>query len=339
MQDKSDLIRIKRKTIVHFVVMVIALASVTPVLADYLGPNRTVTETTSACKIVLNECQYVPAKDDWRFKSVDSWSCSNENKPWQAYPSQPSSQGCFSGTAGDEYWDREESVQEVTNTYPPATIGSSLQNCTLQNGWCITTPNLSMSGNEPISGHSIIAIEGSRNGQTFACSGANCSVPLNEGNNSFTYWALSSWGDSSTMGTFTAKVDSQMPSITGAFTGTSGTNNWYVSPVSFNGSASDTTSGLASFTCTLDGVALPFCNTITVNSEGVHTLVLTARDNAGNTRNISQNSSIDTQNPILNANLSGRLGSNTWYTAAILNATASDPTPGSALSILRVQPE
>ena len=48
LQNKSDLIRIKRKTIFYFIAILIALASVTPVLADYLGPNRTVTETTSA---------------------------------------------------------------------------------------------------------------------------------------------------------------------------------------------------------------------------------------------------------------------------------------------------
>ena len=247
MQNKSDLIRIKRKTIFYFIAILIALASVTPVLADYLGPNRTVTETTGACRVVLNECQYVPAKDDWRYKDVGSWSCSNESKPWQAYPSQPSSQGCFDGTSGDEYWERERSQQETTTTYPPATISGSIQNCTLNNGWCITAARLSLSGNEPVSGHSIFAIEGSLNGQTFACSGANCSVPLNEGNNSFTYWALSSWLDSSMMGALSAKVDSQLPSIIGAFTGTLGTNNWYISPVSFNGSASDATSGLGEF--------------------------------------------------------------------------------------------
>ncbi|MCI0552622.1 MAG: hypothetical protein L0287_16855 [Anaerolineae bacterium] len=332
MQNRSDLIRIKRKTIFYFVIIIIALASVTPVLADYLGPNRTVTETTSVCSVVLYECKYVPAKDDWRYKKVDDWSCSNESKPWQAYSSQPSSQGCFAATAGDTYWEHEETQQEVTTTYPPATISGSLQNCTLKNGWCVTAPQLSMSGNEPVSGYNILAVEGSLNGQTFACSTANCSVPLKQGNNSFTYWALSSWGDSSMMGTLTAKVDSQLPSITGTFSGTAGSNSWYLSPVSFNGSASDATSGLASFTCTLDGAALGSCSSITINSEGAHTLVLTARDNALNTRTLTHNASVDTQNPILNASLSGTLGSNTWYTAAILNATASDPMPGSGLS-------
>src|SRR5688500_16696692 len=123
--------------------MVIALATVTPVLADYLGPNRTVTGTTSACKVILYECKYVPTKDDWRYKKVDDWSCSNESKPWQAYSSQPS--GCSAGS-GDQYWDREDAVQEVTNIYPPATINSSLQNCTLQNGWCVSAAKLSLSG-------------------------------------------------------------------------------------------------------------------------------------------------------------------------------------------------
>ncbi|HET9907810.1 MAG TPA: Ig-like domain-containing protein, partial [Anaerolineales bacterium] len=96
--------------------------------------------------------------------------------------------------------------------------------------------------------------------------------------------------------------------------------------------ASDTTSGLASFTCTLDGTSLGSCNSIAVNGDGAHTLVLTARDHAGNNRTITQNASLDTQNPLINASLNGTLGSNNWYTNATLNAAASDPAPGSGLS-------
>lgn len=332
MQVRSNFVHIKRKTVVHFIVAILTLGIVTPVLAAYLGPDRVVTEATSVCKVILYECQYVPAKDDWRYKKADDWSCSNEGKPWQAYSSNPSSQGCFAGTAGDTYWSKEETLQQVTTTYPPATISSILQNCTLNNGWCNTTPKLSLSGIEPVSGYNILAIEGVLNGQNFACSGTTCGVPLSEGDNSFTFWALSSWGDSSEMGTFAAKVDSQLPIITGTLSGTTGSNGWYLSPISFNGSASDVTSGLTSFTCTLDGISLPSCNSITVNNAGAHALVLTARDNAGNTRTLNQNASIDTQNPILTANLSGMLGSNNWYNAATLNASASDPTPGSGLS-------
>lgn len=324
-------IRIRRTSVFYFIVTILTLGIVTPVLAAYLGPARTVTGVTSVCKVILRECTYVPSKDIWRYKVVDDWSCSNEGKPWDAYPSDPSSQGCFEATEGDTYWSREETLQEATIAYPPATINSSLQNCALNNGWCNTAPVLSLSGNEPVTGYTILAIEGTLNSQIFACSGTNCSVPLSQGNNDFTFWALSSWGDTSEMGSVTAKVDSQSPNITGTLSGITGTNGWFLGPVSFNGSASDSTSGLASFTCTLDGGALPSCNSITVNSPGSHTLVLTAQDNAGNTRAIDQNAAIDTQNPDLNASINGTLGSNTWYNAATLNASASDPTPGSGL--------
>jgi len=332
MREQANLIRIKRKTILYFAVILIALIGVTPVLAEYLGPNRTVTETNSVCKVVLYECEYVAAKDIWKYKTTDSWVCSNESKPWRDYPSNSHTCNDNVHDAGYQYWEREDTSQTATNTYPPATINGSLQNCALQNGWCVSVPQLSLSANEPVAGYNIIAIEGSLNGQNFACANASCSVPLSEGDNNFTYWALSSWGDSSTMGTLTAKVDSQLPSITGTFTGTSGSNGWYLSPISFNGNASDITSGLASFTCSIDGAALGSCTSITVNSEGIHTLVLTARDNAGNTRTLTQNTPVDTQNPILSAALNGTLGSNNWYTAARLNASASDATPGSGLS-------
>jgi len=331
MQEQFNLIRIKRKTIFCFAVILIAMIGVTPALADYLGPHRTITETSSICKVILYKCQYVAAKGDYRYKAVNNWSCSNEDKPWQDYSS--SSPACNEGNVNHQYWEREDVPQTVTNTYPPATIYNTLENCTLQNGWCATAPQITLNGTEPVAGYSIVAIEGSLNGQTFACMNSYCSVPLPQGNNSLAYWALSSFGDSSTMGTLTVYVDSQPPNIAGAFAGTLGSNGWYLSSVSFNGSASDTTSGLASFACTSDGVALGSCNNININGEGSHTLILTARDNAGLISTLTQNASIDTQNPTLNASISGKLGSNNWYTTATLNASASDPLPGSGLAV------
>src|SRR5574342_559491 len=296
------------RSILKFILLIVIFAIATPALADYLGPDRVVTETSSTCKIVLLECQYVPSKDDYRYHRVEDWSCSNESKPWQAYPNQPSSQGCFAATAGDQYWARTETVQAVTNTYPPATISGALQNCTLKDGWCTTASRLSLNGSEPVPGYSIYALEGTLNGQTFACSGGSCTILLNEGNNSFSYWALSSWGDSSTMGILTARVDTRPPAITGNLAGALGSNNWYISSVSFTANASDATSGLASFTCTLDGAALASCSSINVDAGGPHTLVLTARDNAGQTAALSQSAARDLQNPLLDAAISGTRG-------------------------------
>ncbi|HKY52742.1 MAG TPA: hypothetical protein VJM08_00490, partial [Anaerolineales bacterium] len=114
MRQQSNLIRIKRKTILYFVLVILILGIATPVLAAYLGPNRTVTETTSACKVILYECRYVPAKDEYRYKRVDSWSCASESDPWEDFPSGGSSQGCSAATEGDQYWEKEQTTQETT---------------------------------------------------------------------------------------------------------------------------------------------------------------------------------------------------------------------------------
>lgn len=326
MENKSDLVRIKRQTLLYLVAIVLSLGIATPVLADYIGPDRTFTKSyvdTYDYGVWARDNNKSPYCLDKSGKVADACIiCDWERKPGNA---------CGDATYSYKLGTKSEVVTETINE-PPATISGSLQNCALNNGWCVTAPQLSLNANEPLSGYNILAIEGSYNGQTFACTNSTCSIPLNEGDNNFTFWALSSWGDSSTMGTINAKVDSQLPSITGTFSGISGANGWYISPLSFNGNASDTTSGLASFTCTLDGTTLGSCTSITVNGEGAHTLVLTARDNAGNTRTLNQNASVDTQNPTLTASLSGTLGSNNWHTAATLNVLASDPTPGSGLS-------
>ena len=318
-----------RRWILSFVVAVVALAVATPVLAQYIGPKRTVDETYTVCKINLNECQYVQSKGEWKYKNTNSWSCSLESKPWQSYSNK--SRPCNSSNKGYEYWSREEHTKTQTVTYPPATISSSLTNCTLQNGWCITVPQLSIQGIEPVAGHRITAIEGTLNGQNFACMNSSCNVPLKEGENDFTFWALSTFLDSSEMGAFSAKVDSQLPTITGALSGPQGRNGWYLGPVTFNGSAADAASGVDKFICRRDGILLTDCNTIPVDSDGPHDLLLVARDFVGHTRGIRVEVSIDSKDPTLAASINGTLGSNSWYTAAILNASTTDPVPGSGI--------
>ncbi|MCC6300447.1 MAG: Ig-like domain repeat protein, partial [Anaerolineales bacterium] len=326
MQGKTDLIHIKRKSTFRILILLIILAVATPVLADYLGPDRTVTETTSVCKVVLYECQYVASKDVWRYHKVEDWSCSNESKPWQAYDNYSGDCGLFSN--GRTQWGKQEQIQTVTVTYPEAVVASALQNCTLNNGWCNTAPTLSIDGTEPLSGYNILAIEGSLNGQTFACSGAICSVPLNEGANDFTFWALSSWGDSSQMGTLNANVDTVSPSAGLDITASIGTNGWYTSPAFLSALGSDSTSGLASVLLSVDGGAPQASTTL---NEGVYTVDVQAQDNAGNLSNASTTVSVDTTTPTIDLALNGTAGKNGWYISNMqVNASASDATSGIA---------
>ncbi len=212
------------RKIIFFIALLLALAIATPALADYLGPNRTVTTTVSVCHMVKYECKEV--NGNWKYKRTEDWSC-----PTGHDACEDGGGACNASDHTGSYCAREEELKEVTTTYPSATIVGSIQNCTLQNGWCnrSTVPELALSANEPLSGYNITLIEGTRNGASFACDStvASCNVPLSEGDNTLTYWALSSWGDSSEMGTSFAKVDTIPPDVTMSIAGTAGDNGWY----------------------------------------------------------------------------------------------------------------
>ncbi len=326
MEKQTNLIRIKRPLFIS-VVFIFLLGFATPVLADYLGPSRTVTETTSVCKVVLRECMYVAAKGDYRYHSVDSWSCSNESKPWLAYDNFMGD--CESWNVGRNQWGKEEQVGTVTVTQPEATIAPDLQNCTLQNGWCMTSPQLVLTATEPLSGYQIIDIEGSRNSETFACNGQTCTIPLTEGVNDFTYWALSSWGDSSQMGTTSVKVDTVSPDISLQISGSLGTGGWYTSNVTLSASAADATSGLATLEASEDNVIWNAYTTPLTFTDGVYTPVFRAADNAGNISTTAVTVSVDTITPSLVLSINGTRGGNGWYHSNTkINAIASDVTSG-----------
>ena len=318
----------KPKKWIFFVALLVVLAVVvTPVFADYLGPNRVVTTTTSSCSVVLYECRYVEAKNEYRYRRAEDWSCSNESKPWESYPSD--GEGCSDDTVGDQFWKHVESEKEITTTYPSATITGSLQNCTLQNGWCgVTAPEVFLSANEPVAGYNILLIEGTRNGEVFACpsGAASCSVPVLQGSNSFAYWAISSWGDSSEMGISNINVDTVSPDLSLDIRGSSGANGWYVSPTTITAVGSDATSGLLSVQLSVDGGA--WQPSVTLN-DGVYEIDVAASDIAGNTSGASTTISVDTTTPSINVTLKGSTGNDGWYRSVLeISALASDATSG-----------
>ena len=78
---------------------------------------------------------------------------------------------------------------------------------------------------------------------------------------------------------------------------TPGNAGWCRSPsATVTSSASDATSGIASTSCTRDGVGIP-CGTITVTGEGTHTVSLTATDLAGNSASTTTTVKIDSVTP------------------------------------------
>lgn len=167
------------------------------------------------------------------------------------------------------------------------------------NGWCRGGGALSLSGSEPLSGYEILALEGTRNGQGFACPGSTCALPLPEGSSDFTFWAVSSWGDTSLMGTAGGRQDSQPPVLNWQVSGTAGANGWYTGPVVVRASAGDPApgSGLWGIESSLDGGAWSANPGPLTIADGAHQLDLRAADAAGNSSAQSLPIPVDSQPP------------------------------------------
>jgi hypothetical protein len=204
-------------------------------------------------------------------------------------------QGCSEGEEGCR-------AVEKTTELPPATVNGSIS-CSVSGsgGWCRGGAALSLSGSEPLSGYNILTLEGTRNGEPFACSGAACGVPLLEGNNAFAFWARSSYGDTSSAGSADGKLDSAAPTISGEATGSAGDADWFVSEVTVSASANDGApgSGLTSFELSINGSEWGAYSGPIVLSDGEHTVNLRASDAAGNSPQESLEVRIDTQPPTI----------------------------------------
>jgi hypothetical protein len=299
------------------VVLLFVVAVVLPVMADYLGPNRTVTTYVWERLHCHYQAIYDPPGAGWYGCYLDLYQT-----PDSSCPSTSSVAGYFTPT--DCSWpsgfcqnpgcditlsgSKEECNEgqtgcratETTVTHPPATVSGSLV-CAVpgNNGWCRGGGEISLTGTEPLSGYSILTLEGTRNGETFACPGESCSVPLVEGTSNFTFWALSSWGDSSLKGTASSKLDSSPPVISGELTGKVGEGGWYVSEVKVVASASDTISGVASFEMALDGGGWAAYSGPVALMDGNHSVDIRVVDTAGNISTQSQAVWVDTQPPSL----------------------------------------
>jgi hypothetical protein len=194
--------------------------------------------------------------------------------------------------------DRECREVERIVSQPPATVSGSISCGTPgSGGWCRGGADLSLSGSEPLAGESIFALEGTHDGAPFYCDGPLCGLPLVEGDNDFSFWAHSTWGDTSQMGSAGGGLDSGDPSLSGSLSGTPGDNGWYVSDVTVSASASDAVSGLASLDVRIDGGGwTSYAEPLTLG-DGVHTVELRAFDVAGNSSEDSESFSVDTTLP------------------------------------------
>jgi hypothetical protein len=298
--------------------ILLALLVAVPALADYLGPNRAVTVWEWNRLRCRYQAVYDPPGSGWYGCTLELYETPDGSCPGDvagyfssAYCGWPEpfcqTRGCSINLSAAvvSCSEGEEGCRAVERTVmqPEATVAGSVSCAVSGNGgWCRGGAEVSVSGSEPMSGYTILALEGTRNGETFACPGAACGVPLVEGGNEFTFWAVSSWGDTSRIGTASGSLDSQAPVISGELSGTTGDNGWFVSEVTLTASASDAApgSGLMAFELSLDGGGWSAYSGSLTLGEGEHTVDLRAQDVAGNVSTESQSVNVDAQSPDVN---------------------------------------
>ena len=200
------------------------------------------------------------------------------------------------------------------------------------NGWCASSYSLDLSAVEP-QGLDVM-ISGDVDGTAFACTASagtsTCSVPLPEGNGTASFTATSVSGLTAS-GSSSYQRDSVQPQIDGWLNGTAGSNDWFLSTVDVNASASDPIpgSGLAAFDLNLDDGGWESYTGLLSLSDGVHSLGFRASDVAGNTTETAQTIKVDTVTPALDLSVTGTAGANGWYRSDVqVSAVASDSGSG-----------
>jgi len=125
----------------------------------------------------------------------------------------------------------------------------------------------------------------------------------------------------------TVSIDKTAPAVNFSVSGTSGASGWFVSQATVSANATDATSGVNAILISDNGGAGQ-ASPVTLG-DGVHNLTITAIDNAGNSKSVSQTVYVDTKGPVISPSVAGSSGANGWYVSlADVSATASDAGSG-----------
>ncbi len=302
------------------VALILALFAASAALAAYTGPQR---GTHQVCGAPHNlfDVSY------GQHRYVCSYKIKCGDRPDQGL--RCPRDVCDDLAAGLPYLRVEDSCHDEQD--PPATVNASVQ-CAGGGGWCRDSAVVAIQGSEPVSGYAIVGIEGTLDGATFACNTAQCNVPVSGGgSHHLTYWALSSYGDTSLMGQTDVRIDAENPSITWQLPAPDGNNGWYRhAPVSLNAQAGDPTSGVASLEGALDGGAWQAAP-LTLNAEGLHTVAFRAADVAGHVVVQQRQVGLDVTPPTVQAVFPAANGQNGWYLGPVtVQVQAEDAVSGIA---------
>ncbi len=154
----------------------------------------------------------------------------------------------------------------------------------------------------------------------------------NEGNYSLRYFSIDNGDNKEEQKTLNFGIDQTPPATTARIIGTKGNNDWYISDVSIELTASDEASGINSTKYSVDNgqTYQKYTNPIPIQTEGINKLLFYSEDNAGNKEDAKElEVKIDKTPPDTLLYTTGALGSEGWYRTNVRIAfNASDAHSG-----------
>ncbi len=211
------------------------------------------------------------------------------------------------------------------------------------NGWRVSATSFTLSGSDATSGvaSTFYKIDG---GATQTYTGSAVSIP--QGSHTVGYWSVDTAGNTESATTSAAiKVDLVKPSttLTTAPASPDGSNNWFQrSSVTFTLAATDATSGVANSYYTIDGGGQQtYSGTVTISTQGDHTVTYWSVDAAGNTEAAATTHiKLDSVEPVTTIATSPASpdGVNSWFQRSSVTFTlsASDASSGTASTLYTV---
>lgn len=297
-----------------------------PVAAHYIGPSGrtyTTSETVDVGVWARKPKYYCECKNG-AGQCTDCTICE-----WTRSPGSPCGDATYSYKTGTTTIDTD-------HTYPNATASGTFACGTAgSNGWCKGGPAINFTANEPVSGKYIQLIEGNFGTYCDPADAAtiSCSWTPPQGLNTVTYWAHTTYGDTSVQGSIAnVKVDTVAPAVSIGIGSPNGANGWYVSNVTATASGTDATSGVAALNVNIDGGTWQANGTVYSN-QGTHTVRALTTDNAGlTTTSAAATFSLDSVAPTVSISVPTATGSNGWFKTSpvVVTGTSSDATSGVA---------
>jgi len=206
----------------------------------------------------------------------------------------------------------------------PPTVSSTISCALGSNGWCVANAQLIVSASDP-QGYAL-TILGNMGGTPIYCAGQYCAWNLPPAYGGSAWFTASASSGLTASGSTNWWYDPIPPLSNISLSGTGGANGWYVSPVTATAGGSDSISGLAAASLSADGGAA--AGSVLLR-DGVHSILSTARDVAGNTASRAQTVSVDTAPPNIFITADGIQTLDDWFTSEVdLSASALDVTSG-----------